>query len=52
MKDDEIQSIISNVSENDYTNLYSVDWANVSKPKQEDYNNSQEYGKAFAEAWL
>lgn len=51
LSDIQAQSILGNISEEDYDNLWDKDFSFV-PPEVKDYGSAEEYGKAYAEAWL
>lgn len=51
LSDMQAQSILGNISEEDNNNLWDKDFSFV-PPDIKDYSSAEEYGKAYAEAWI
>lgn len=51
LSDAQANSVLNNVSDEDYADLWNKDFS-FTPPEMTDYATAEEYGKAYAEAWL
>lgn len=51
LSDVQAKAVLKNVSHSDYDDLYDKDFSFI-PPQMTDYSTAEEYGKAYAEAWL
>ena len=51
LSDTEAQSVVNNISDSDLVEYWDKDFSFV-QPQMTDYSTAEEYGKAYAEAWL